>query len=102
LAVVLTWLGNVPAPPSLSPHWLVHALVLTLVFLASNMALQYGAARLPAHVTAVVMLSEVLFASASAWLLGAGEITLRVVLGGALIVAAALLATLFSSSQKTT
>ena len=33
------------------------------VFLAGNLALQYGAARLPANVTAVIMLTEVVFAS---------------------------------------
>lgn len=97
LAALLTWLGTVSAPPSLSSSWMGYALVLTLLFLASNMALQYGAARLPAHVTAVVMLSEVVFASASAALLGAGELTPRVLIGGGLIVAAALLATLSSS-----
>jgi drug/metabolite transporter (DMT)-like permease len=66
--------------------------VLALWFMASNLALQYGAARLRAGTTAVVMVSEVLFASASAIALGAGELTPRVALGGALILLAALLA----------
>ena len=35
-----------------------------------NLALQYGAGRLPANVTAIVMLTEVGFASASALALG--------------------------------
>jgi drug/metabolite transporter (DMT)-like permease len=61
-------------------------------FLASNLALQYGAARLPANVTAVVMITEVLFASISAVLLGAGHLTPGLATGGALIVAASLLA----------
>ncbi|MFY7941751.1 MAG: DMT family transporter [Burkholderiaceae bacterium] len=100
LAAVLTAMGSVATPPSVNSVWLAPALVLTLLFLASNMALQYGAARLPANVTSVIMLSEVVFASASAVLLGAGELTLRVWVGGALIVSAALLATL-SSSKKT-
>jgi glutathione peroxidase-family protein/drug/metabolite transporter (DMT)-like permease len=39
-----------------------------VAFLAGNLALQYGAARLPANTTAVVMITEVLFASG----LGAG------------------------------
>ena len=39
---------------------------LTVLFLAGNLALQYGAARLAANLTAVVMLTEVVFASASA------------------------------------
>mgnify|MGYP000561885440 FL=1 len=61
-------------------------------FLAGNLALQYGASRLPANVTAVVMITEVLFASASAVALGAGHVTPALALGGALIVGAALLA----------
>lgn len=67
---------------------------LALLFLASNLALQYGAARLSANVTAVVMVSEVLFASVSAVALGAGVLTWPLVAGGALIVGAALLAVL--------
>ena len=43
---------------------------LSVFFLISNMALQYGAARLPANVASVVMLTEVLFASVSALLAG--------------------------------
>jgi drug/metabolite transporter (DMT)-like permease len=58
----------------------------------SNLALQYGASRLDAHTTAVVMISEVLFASASALAWGAGQLTPQVAAGGALIVGAALLA----------
>jgi drug/metabolite transporter (DMT)-like permease len=63
-----------------------------VVFLAGNLCLQYGAARLPANRAAVVMLAEVLFASLSALALGGGTLTLRIALGGALLVAAALLA----------
>ena len=62
-----------------------------LAFLAGNLALQYGAARLPANVTAVVMITEVLFASLSAVLLGAGVLTLPLAVGGGLIVGATLL-----------
>jgi drug/metabolite transporter (DMT)-like permease len=61
------------------------------IFLLANLALQFGAARLPANVTAVVMITEVLFASVSAVLLGAGTVTPALALGGALIVGAALL-----------
>jgi drug/metabolite transporter (DMT)-like permease len=63
-----------------------------VLFLASNLALQYGAARLSANTTAVVMVSEVLFASVSAVLLGAGALSVPLVAGGVLIVGAALLA----------
>ena len=67
------------------------AAALSAWFLLSNPALQFGAARLPASVTAVVLITEVLFASVSALLLGAGTLTLPLAAGGALIVAATLL-----------
>jgi drug/metabolite transporter (DMT)-like permease len=70
------------------------ALGLAAVFLVSNLALQYGTARLPANVTSVVMLTEVLFAAGSALLLGGGSMTAPLAAGGALIVLAALLSTL--------
>jgi drug/metabolite transporter (DMT)-like permease len=57
-----------------------------------NLALQYGATRLPANATAVIMLTEVVFASGSALLLGAGMLDVRLAVGGAAIVGAALLA----------
>ena len=86
--------GIVAAPPALAPAWAAVALGLTLAFLLGNYALQYGAARLAAGTTALVMLSEVLFASASSWWLDAAELAPRTLAGGALIVLAALLATL--------
>lgn len=79
--------------------WWPWALVLTLAFLVGNLALQYGAARLSAHTTSMVMLSEVVFASVSSVGLGASVLTWRIALGGGLIVLAALLA---SQSQLTT
>ena len=66
--------------------------MLALAFVGANLALQYGAARLSAAATAVVMVSEVLFASVSAIALGAGTLSPALLAGGALIVAAALLA----------
>ena len=79
------------APPALSADWLPWALALTLAFLAGNLALQYGAARLPAHVTALIMLAEVVIAAVSAVLLGAAQPTPATWAGGALIVLVALL-----------
>jgi drug/metabolite transporter (DMT)-like permease len=90
LAGSLALHGSLALPPP-QPAWLAGAAGLTLAFLAGNLALQYGAARLPANVTAVVMVSEVLFASVSAVLLGAGQLTPALALGGALIVGASLL-----------
>ena len=94
LAVLLTASGAIPALPAPAAPWLALAGALTVVFLAGNLCLQYGAARLPANRTAVVMLTEVLFAALSALALGGGTLTPRIALGGALIVAAALLAAL--------
>ena len=81
--------GTIPGAPPLQAHWLGVALVLSAAFLLGNLALQYGAARLAAHTTALVMLSEVVFASLSSVAFGAAELTPRVLAGGALIVAAA-------------
>ena len=92
LAVVLTSTGRAPAPPPLAAAWAWPLAGLTLLFLTGNLALQYGAARLPANRTSVVMLTEVVFASASAIALGAGTLTGRLAIGGALIIAGALLA----------
>jgi drug/metabolite transporter (DMT)-like permease len=73
------------------PGWGLPVLALTLAFLGGNLALQYGAARLPAHTTALVMLSEVVFASVSSVMLGASHWDRRSLLGGALILLAAVL-----------
>ena len=92
LATALAWRGQVPWVPAPAPGWVLGALALSALFLFSNLALQHGAARLPANVTAVVMLTEVVFATGSALLLGSGVLTAALLLGGALIVAAAVLA----------
>lgn len=84
--------GAVPPLPAPASGWLLGALALAGFFLAGNLALQYGATRLPANTTAVIMLSEVLFASASALALGAGVLDLRLALGGAAIIGAGVLA----------
>jgi drug/metabolite transporter (DMT)-like permease len=60
--------------------------------MTSNLTLQYGASRLRASTTAVVMVSEVLFASVSAVALGAATLQAHTVAGGLLIAAAALMA----------
>lgn len=92
LALLLGTQGLVSAPPAPAWPWMLGALALGLLFLLSNLTLQYGAARLSANITAVVMVTEVLFASASAVWLGAGQLSLPLLVGGTLIVAAALLA----------
>ncbi|MFE8646844.1 DMT family transporter [Sphingomonas sp. NCPPB 2930] len=81
--------GSVPAPPAPGAAWVGVALVLALCFLAGNVALQYGAARLTAQGTSLVMLSEVVFASVSSVALGASAMAPRIVAGGAMVLAAA-------------
>ncbi len=91
-AVLGQQLGLVTAPPAPEWRWLGLALLLALVFLAGTLCLQFGASRLRASSTALIMLSEVVFASASSVLLGAAELTPRTLIGGALILFAAALA----------
>ena len=100
LALALSASGGVPLPPPPALGWVVGALLMGVAFLAGNIALQYGAARLPANVTAVVLISEVLFASVSAVLLGAGSVTWTLAVGGALIVGATLLSALGPTEDK--
>ena len=92
LALLLRTQGVLPSIPAVATGWVLGALGLGLMFLVGNLALQYGATRLPANATAVIMLTEVLFASVSALALGAGTLDARLALGGAAIVGAALLA----------
>ncbi len=91
--------GIVPAP-ALQGAGIGWVIGLGLAFLVSNTALQYGAARLAASTTALVMLTEIIFASVSAAALGAAEFSPRIVLGGALIVLAAVLAATAQSGAK--
>ena len=81
--------GVVPALPALDAHWPWWVGALSLFILAGNLGLQYGAARLSAGATSIIMLSEIVFASASSVLLGAAELSARTLLGGALILLAA-------------
>jgi drug/metabolite transporter (DMT)-like permease len=83
---------DVPTPPTLDGPGLLLAGGLALCFLGSNLSFQYGASRLPANVTAVVMLTEVIWATGSSTWLGAGELSWRLLTGGSLIVSAAALA----------
>lgn len=88
-AIAGTALGAMPAPSWAETEWWGWAAVLATGFVFANICLQYGAARLAGNVTAVIMLSEVLFASASSVALGAGTMSARIWMGGALIVLAA-------------
>ena len=94
LGTLLSSQGQLPWPwpdgVAAVPAW-VWALLLVMValFLCTNVALQIGATHLSAQVTSVLMLSEVLFAAVSSTWMGAGRITVPLLIGGALIVLAA-------------
>ncbi|HSW07087.1 DMT family transporter [Aquabacterium sp.] len=92
LAAVQTHSGLIAAPSAQGWVWPLAVAGLAAWFVVSNLALQYGAARLRSHTTAVIMISEVVFAAFSALLLGAGTLSPALAVGGALIVTAALLA----------
>ena len=92
LAFGLMSMGLISAPGEVS-NWLPGLLGFAVVMIIANLCLQYGTGRLPANVTAVIMLSEVVFAAVSAALLGSGIVTTQTALGGMLIVLAALAAT---------
>lgn len=86
-------LGYAGLPPPAAP-WIAWVLGLVVVMLAGNLALQYGASRLPAQATSIIMLTEILWATGSALALGAGQMDAQLALGGALIIASAALAAL--------
>ena len=99
--LVIASLALLGKPMVLAPQpiaWAGVAIFAVLV-LVGNLALQYGASRLPANVLSVLMLAEILVATLSSWLAGAATITQSTLIGGALIVSASLLA-IFSSDSK--
>ena len=91
--------GSVPAP-AFAMAGMPVAIGLCLAFMLSNFALQYGAARLAASTTALVMLTEILFASVSSAWLDAADFSARTLIGGSLIVLAALLAALAPAAAE--
>lgn len=102
LALTLGPLGAgamVPWPPAPRADWLAVLVLAASLFLAGNLAYQHGASRLPANVTAVIMLTEVVFAALSSVLIAGETLAARTLLGGALIVTAALLAALGPSRR---
>jgi drug/metabolite transporter (DMT)-like permease len=98
LAALLAVQGSIAPPPTPAAGWMLGVAALALAFLAANFGLQYGAQHLPAALTAVVMTAEIVFASASAVLLGAERLSAQVLLGGGLILLAIVLAARRSSA----
>lgn len=90
LGLVLMQMGLIGSMPAPAVGWLVAAVITGLLFLGSNLALQYGAARLSVHTTSVVMLTEIVFATVSSIWWGTATLTPMVLAGGALIMLSAL------------
>jgi drug/metabolite transporter (DMT)-like permease len=88
LGILFAGLGMMLWPTALSMALAPTLALWSVLFLVAVVCLQYGASRLPANITALIMLSEILFASISAWALGAADIRLQDLIGGALIVSA--------------
>jgi drug/metabolite transporter (DMT)-like permease len=102
-AALATFTGVIAAVETISAMtWAPYVVGLSVAFLVSNFTLQYGAARLNAHTTAMVMMSEVVFASVSSVAMGASTLTWRIGLGGSMIVVAALLASQAHSPKDAT
>lgn len=93
-ALTATHYGLALAPPALSADWLVWIGVMSLGFLLGNAGLQFGASRMAATSASLIMLTEVLFASASSVAMGAATLSLQTLLGGVLVLLAALWASL--------
>jgi len=88
--------------PAWETPWVVGVLLLTVAIVIANSTLQYGASRLPANTTSIIMLLEVVFASVSSVWLGAGLLTTNTLIGGALIFAACVWSALSSSPSPAT
>ena len=91
--LVLSAQGLIPAWPPFDWGWLLLAGAMGVAFFAANMAMQFGASQIPVHITSVVMLTEIVFAAGSAVWFGGETLRTPVLMGGALILVAALMAT---------
>jgi drug/metabolite transporter (DMT)-like permease len=91
LALALTFTDTITFPPAPQVAWIGAVILLAVAFLFGNLALQYGASRLPASIIAAIMPSEVVFASVSAAWLAGEALTPQLLIGGCLILSAALL-----------
>jgi drug/metabolite transporter (DMT)-like permease len=87
LGILFASLGAM-AWPALSTGLLPTLTLWSGLFLIAIVCLQYGVSRLPANITAVIMLTEIVVATVSSWALGAADIRLQDLIGGALIISA--------------
>jgi drug/metabolite transporter (DMT)-like permease len=94
VAAALSSASIIHLPASLNGYVLFLVAGLGIAVLVANLALQYGAAKLPANITAVVMLIEVVFAALSSFIIAGTVVTGPMIAGGALILTASALAAL--------
>ncbi len=91
LAVLLASNGSLEWPTAIKSGAYVSTLLelafWAVLFLIANYGVQYGAARLPANVTALIMLIEILIAGVSSAFLGASDLSWQVLAGGTMILA---------------
>jgi drug/metabolite transporter (DMT)-like permease len=89
MGLLLSAAGHpLPVPTGAGP-WIGLVLATALAYVIGNLALQYGAARLPANTTSLIMLTEVAVAAVSGAVIAGESLSLRIAVGGLLIVAAA-------------
>jgi len=87
--------GN-PLQAAFEALWVLPLLALGLA--CANYSLQFGGSRLPAQTTSLIMLSEIVFAAVSAWIIVGKQMTASEWVGGAMIICAAIWASLRPSS----
>ena len=100
VGIALVAAGMISPPPVNEFAWLPGSIVLAVILLVANAALQFGAPRLPTRVTAIVMLTEVPVAALSSVLIAGETLRPHVLAGGTLIVMASLAAALSLRPRK--
>ena len=100
VGIALVAAGMISPPPVNEFAWLPGSIVLAVILLVANAALQFGAPRLPTRVTAIVMLTEVPVAALSSVLIAGETLRPHVLTGGTLIVMASLAAALSLRPRK--
>lgn len=104
-ALALVWslaaTGTELAPPLAARHWVMVVMV-GLVILAANLAVQYGISHTSATQAIVILLFELVVAAVGAYFLAGEAMTASEWMGGVLIVAASLLSSRLAAPEAPT
>jgi drug/metabolite transporter (DMT)-like permease len=92
--------AHLVAWPDINVTTAAAATATALLLITANLLLQYGAALLPANVTAVIAVSEVAFAALSSWWIAGEAMTARTLVGGAMIIFASALASVSARRRE--